>query len=170
MIKDIYNGQYAISDKGEVFSHKKPNTRGLLVKELFPLKPIKTRHGYLMVEIRDSVNKTHRREFIHRLVAKTFLPEVPGKTFINHIDGNKTNNSVTNLEWCTFSENMLHGYRTGLYKTVPILKYDKEGNFIKEYSSIKDAVADTPNSVQSLLIRAAKGRRKSHAGYIWRYK
>ena len=48
---------------------------------------------------------------VHRLVALCFIPNLDGKPEINHIDGNRSNNAVSNLEWVTGSENMLHNYR-----------------------------------------------------------
>lgn len=51
---------------------------------------------------------------IHRLVAQAFIPNPNGYPVINHIDGNKLNNNVTNLEWCTYSYNTKHAYDNGL--------------------------------------------------------
>lgn len=51
---------------------------------------------------------------VHRVIADVFIPKEPGKEFVNHKDGNKRNNSVENLEWCTRSENMKHAYAHGL--------------------------------------------------------
>lgn len=52
--------------------------------------------------------------FAHVLVASHFLDKQNGKDFVNHKNGIKTCNIVTNLEWCTRSENMIHAYKTGL--------------------------------------------------------
>jgi len=50
------------------------------------------------------------------LVAFAYLDRIEGKDIVNHIDGNKLNNDYRNLEWCTYSENIKHAFRTGLMK------------------------------------------------------
>lgn len=51
---------------------------------------------------------------VHRVIAIAFVPGEVGKNFINHKDGDKKNNAVSNLEWCTRNENMRHAYSHGL--------------------------------------------------------
>lgn len=59
--------------------------------------------------------KTYKRLLVHRLVAETYLGLSKGYQ-VNHIDGNKQNNSVSNLEWVTRSQNMQHAIANGLMK------------------------------------------------------
>lgn len=64
--------------------------------------------GYLTVYV-DGKNL-----LLHRLLAETFIDNPLQKKCVNHIDGNKQNNNLTNLEWCTYKENLLHARKTGL--------------------------------------------------------
>lgn len=68
--------------------------------------------GYYMISV--SINNKTKPYRVHRLLAETFIPKKDGCLFVNHIDGNKLNNSLENLEWCTHLENMQHAFRTGL--------------------------------------------------------
>lgn len=94
---------YFIFGSGDVWSAK----RGKY------LKPSLTPNGYLVVGLSVGGRKA-RTFFVHRLVAEAFIPLVDGKKRVNHKNGNKTDNSVFNLEWCTSGENNLHAYNTGL--------------------------------------------------------
>jgi len=80
------------------------------------LKPETTRNGYMRVKL--CGNGDTKKFLLHRLVAGLYIPNPLGKPCVNHIDGDKGNNSVANLEWCTYSENEVHSYRD-LGKTVP---------------------------------------------------
>jgi hypothetical protein len=95
--------------------------------------------GYCYVNI--SSNGKYNNLLIHREVAKAFLKnDDKNKTDINHKDGNKLNNNINNLEWCTRSENILHAYRTGLKTGGKGLTYKKRCQlaieYIEKYSSI----------------------------------
>tara|TARA_R110000772_G_scaffold29709_1_gene74117 strand:- start:749 stop:1297 length:549 start_codon:yes stop_codon:yes gene_type:complete len=54
---------------------------------------------------------------ISRLVAIHFIPNIHNKKVVNHIDGNKLNDNINNLEWCTHSENNIHAFDIGLSKS-----------------------------------------------------
>jgi len=101
--------EYLVSRDGKVKSIKvtvnvRKRTKTTVEKELTPFSV----HGYMKVNLS---NGTKRKSmFVHRLVALTYISNDDSKPHINHIDGNKTNNHVSNLEWCTPSENERHSY------------------------------------------------------------
>ena len=96
-----YPGYYITSD-GQVYSRHNYNHR------IRKMTPSKTRVGYFQVGLYNG----GKRQFIgiHRLVAEAFIPNPDGKKCINHKNGIRTDNRVENLEWVTYSENMLHSY------------------------------------------------------------
>ena len=63
--------------------------------------------GYKRVMLYDE-NGVRRNVLVHRLVAMQFIPKIDGKIFVNHKDGDKSNNNVNNLEWCSIAENNRH--------------------------------------------------------------
>lgn len=87
-------------------------------------------HRYCRIRIfRDDGTVYH--PVVHRIIMELFYPvENMNSLVVNHIDGNKTNNSILNLEWCTSKENTQHAIRTGLMKTSgedhPMAKLTKE--------------------------------------------
>lgn len=95
---------YYITDDGRVWSEK---TKKFLSAQY-------DRDGYVKVQMRSTDNKSHRYS-IHRLVMENFKPFKGMENFqVNHIDGNKENNSLENLEWCTASENIHHAIENNL--------------------------------------------------------
>ena len=110
---------YFISNFGRVWSEK---NGGRL------LKP-RIRSGYLSVApCKDGV-QTNR--VIHRLVAKAFVPNPDNKPFVDHIDGNKQNNMVTNLRFCTNAENLRNrgSYRGSSSKYVGVHWHTASGKW-----------------------------------------
>ena len=112
--KDIkgYEGVYQVSNYGKAKALAKYNSKGVLLKE----KDVKlgtNQYGYLRFNVtKEGKQKTLH---IHRVVMETFNP-IEEKMQVNHKDGNKENNIITNLEWCTDSENKIHAYKNGLMK------------------------------------------------------
>ena len=105
-----YEGLYAISSTGKVWSYPKYN--GVGFREGKWLKTFIHR-GYEYVTLtKDSVQKKY---LIHRLVAQSFLENNLLKKEVNHINGIKHDNRVENLEWVSPKENSVHAYKTGLH-------------------------------------------------------
>jgi len=108
VFKDIpnYEGIYQVSNLGRVKSFKKDKPKNL--------KQSENTHGYYKVGL--CKNGKQETLKVHRLVAIAFIKNTKNKKCVNHIDGDKKNNSVNNLEWCTYSENTYHAYKNNLKK------------------------------------------------------
>lgn len=107
--KDIknYEGLYQVSNFGRVKSLRK--IRGIQIQKEKILTSQLVKGGYYRVNL--CKNGKCKCYLVHRLVAEAFIPE---HFTVNHKDGDKSNNTVDNLEWVTQKENNIHAYNTGL--------------------------------------------------------
>jgi hypothetical protein len=154
-IKEYPN--YEVSTKGNIRNIKTLN----ILKECL-------RNGYPSVSLsKDGKSFTKN---IHRIVANTFLGE--SDLIVNHKDGNKTNNTLENLEWVSYKENTKHALENELQKihTNRVGQYllKDELILIKEYSSIIEATKETGISDKHIG-SVCRGNRKSTGGYVWKY-
>lgn len=151
-----FEGLYRISNYGRIIS----------ISKKIEMKQRPNDQGYMKVSLcKDNVKK---RFFVHRLVALTFLPNPNNYPCINHKDGNKQNNRMLNLEWCTHSQNIQHSYDKGLRKTKMVGQYDNNGNLIKVYKNCYQASKETGIDYHTLYF-ALRGVYKYIGGCNWYY-
>lgn len=101
-----YEGLYKVSSLGRIKSIKPHPTSRKKEPRSRIMATRLTYRGYEIVALRKG--KSHKTFTVHRLVANSFLPNEDNFEQVNHIDGNKTNNDVSNLEWCTRQQNIDH--------------------------------------------------------------
>lgn len=172
-----YEGYYQVSNMGRVKSldrYVKTNKGGKTLLKSKIMKPME-RKGYMRVSLtKNNFDKTYS---IHRLVGIAFIPNPDNKPQINHINGNRSDNRVENLEWCTNGENQKHAYKIGLHKVLgkggrakrPVKKIDIDtGKCIDIYPSLTDAARNCCGDMPNIRL-CCLGKRHYAYGYKWEF-
>ncbi len=148
---------YQVSNLGRIRSNKKI------------LKPIKTRNGYLHIFLYK--NGVKKQFLLHRLICEAFIENINNYKEVNHIDGNKSNNNINNLEWCTRKENVHHFLLSNkLNNTIAkkVSQFDLLGNKLNSYKSIREASRQSNIDAHN-IIYCCRGQKKTAGNYIWQY-
>jgi hypothetical protein len=121
-----YLDKYIVYENGEIYSKKYKRF----------LKTRINHNGYTYVKL------NYKQIRLHRIIALLFIDNPLNKKCVNHINGLKSDNYVSNLEWCTHSENNKHAYRIGLKKPTPRLNNKIVINTITKqlYNSAKEVL------------------------------
>ena len=165
---------YKITDGGVVLSNfkfktNKPCDTWRVVQQIFDKSC-----GYMIVTLCSGTG-IRKNKRVHRLLCEAFLPNPLNKAHVNHIDGNKLNNTFSNLEWATSQENARHAIDTGLCderrkdQEVSVIQLDILGGFIAEHVSLHEAERTTGTAYQNIY-KVCTGKRKSAGGFRWEYK
>ena len=159
MIKDIkgYEGLYAITDKGEVYSYRRKKN----------MKLETTANGYVRVNLYKDGKTVHY--LVHRLVAEAFIANPNNLPCVNHKDYNREHNTADNLEWCSYEYNnqyskCVEAMANAHKKQVKQMK--PNGELIKIWDSCADA--ERALGIKNVY-RGANGTRKTVGGYKWEY-
>lgn len=160
-----FDGMYLVSNLGNVKSIERTckTQRGTRIVPEKLLSPCKDSSGYLYVPL--SINGKHKNCLIHRLVLETFKPDAEGKKQVNHKDGNKLNNCLDNLEWCTAKENICHKYEVLNYKA-----HNRRKVMCIETGAMFESVSDAEKSTGKTGINHhLNGNRKVFDKHHWKY-
>ena len=182
--KDIegYEGRYQVSSLGRIKSLR--DNHGNYREKILDIKPNKC--GYK--EVRLSKNSKKKPYLVHRLVAIHFISNPNNYPQINHKDENKSNNCVSNLEWCTQKYNnnygthnkkiseKFKGVNNHRYGTLAVNRRKVQCITTgKKFNSIKEA-SDYYSVNRVTISECCKGKRKSSGKHpvtgeklIWRY-
>ena len=173
--KDIkgYEGRYQVSNLGRVKSLERIIIKKNGVKQTIRERILKIqtdKDGYLQVSLYKGSGKMKTFK-VHRLVCEAFHENPENKPCVNHIDEDKTNNTVGNLEWCTYKENINHGTRNarsaeGQSKSVG--QYTTDGKLIKVWQSAMEIERQLGYSHGNISL-VARGKLKTAYGYVWKY-
>lgn len=155
------NPKYEVSDSGEI----RNVASGRFVNQH------RDRNGYNTVNLSVRHGKTIYRR-VGRLVAAAFIPNPDGLPQVNHIDEDKTNDSVSNLEWCDCKYNINYGSRTDraiAHCKKPVIAF-KEGKEVARYESAS-AAARALSLWQGDISACCRGERhyKTVGGFGWAY-
>ena len=167
-----YEGLYQASNLGRVRSldtYRKDRNGSVKFYKGRILKPVTVGNGYLKVNLYK--NNKQKPYYIHRLVAEVFIPNPENLPEVNHKDENKLNNNAENLEWCDREYNCNFGTRNerdALTKSKTVLQYTMEGEFVKEWKSIRECGRNGYD--QGHVAACCQGKQKYHKGFIWKYK
>lgn len=129
------------------------------------------KNGYVHIKISLSDGSGKKNPKVHRLVLSAFLG--PDIRYVNHKDGNKTNNKLENLEYCTAKENAIHAVQTGLRLNPggprrKVAKLDNDGNVLDTFNSIKEA-KESIGVKNAHISDVCNGSRKTAGGFKWKY-
>ena len=152
-MKDIvgYEGKYAITRDGRIWSYKRKKY----------LKPFNNGRGYYMINLYKNGKKKNFQ--VHRLVAQAFIPNHDNLPVVNHKDECKTNNCVSNLEWCSIEYNNTYGTRIErISKPVYCVELDRV--FKSQVEAARELGLD-----DSSINHCLKGKQKTCGGYHWKY-
>ena len=135
------------------------NYKGIIMENYKP-----HHSGYIFVRV------DKNKYALHRIIAYTFVENLDTKKYnvVNHIDGNKTNNSASNLEWTDIKGNNKHNHIAGLIKYFnrKIGQYDLEHNLIKEFGSIIEAEKELKiKTIKAVLYK----KQNTAGGFIFKY-
>lgn len=180
--KDIsgFEGKYQVSTLGRVKSLTR-KVNSIHGPESKTIKERILKHDISKMQYhRVILSKNLYRYSVHRLVGFAFIPKPDNKPCINHKDGDRHNNNVSNLEWCTHQENERHSWdvlgkkqhlnTTGFVpiNAKPVIQFDLNGNKIAKYLTANDAAAAL-NILPSLIQTVCRGVRKSSHGFKFKY-
>ena len=144
--------KYEVSNNGSV-----KNSKTGRILRTFP-----NARGYMQVCLRDDDRRQHTVS-VHRLIADSFYDGNHSDLDVNHIDGDKQNNRIGNLEFCTRKENINHAFKTGLKEPSRQTKIK-----VVETGAVYKSIRECARSIcgnQSQILRCLSGKEKSCKGY-----
>jgi len=131
-----FEGYYEVSSLGRVRSLDRiANSRSPRLVKGRTLKTPCNSDGYPTVK--PHIKGRGTSEKVHRMVAKAFLENTGDKEQVNHIDGDKSNNAINNLEWCSARENVRHARDTGLREKAIFTGEENRASILNEHEVIR---------------------------------
>ena len=127
--------------------------------------------GYISLDLKTDLD-TRSVQLLHRLLALCFSPTEDTFLLINHKDGNKLNNSIDNLEWCSYKENYDHSIATGLQvKTRPVVCITTNEKFNSAKEAAELLKISRPNISNCCAgRRLSAGKTPDNKPRVWRFE